>query len=618
MDFQDTDIQLLIKFISQLTGTNFIVDRRVKGKVTVYSPSRISTDEAYEVFKSVLEVHGFTIVPQGAVTKIVPMVAARNMSVPTLSAPSGGEGPDDKVVTQIVPLDFASSADLAKTLGPLVSKEGLLTSYGPGNILIINDYHSNIRRILTIIREADRKSMDASIGVFPMVNGNAKDAAEMVTKLLDSRSKIRAKRGDSVPHSVVGAERINTVIFIGGADDLRIVKNLVKSMDEPTPRGKGDIHLVYLENADAESAAKVLQSLVEDTTTVADTKERKVISKDVKVVADKATNSLAISARPDDFSLLEETIRKLDIPRRQVYVEALIMEVSADKGLSFGVNWGIGGSTHIRGTDGFVFGGSNPGGAPGVADTKNNAFNMPSGFSAGLVLFPFKIGDKLFGSVESVISASKVDTGFRILATPQLLTLDNEEAKVDVVDTIPYVEKVTTKSENTDESQTIKYKDVGVKLTVTPQIGKQNSLRLKLHQEVSRVVNKTVKVSESEPLLLAPTTKKREVETTVQVENGQTIVIAGLLARDESRDRNQIPGLGDMPGLGWLFKQRNTSTSDTNLLLFLTPRIIDTVDNARRMYREKRSFMEKVGVSDEGLGLPWIAPATLGAPVFEK
>lgn len=617
MDFVDTDIQMVIKFISQLTGTNFIVDRKVKGKVTVYSPSRITTSEAYEVFKSVLEVHGYTVVPQGAVTKIVPMVSARHMNVPTVAALGAGRA-GDAVVTQIVSLERGSALDLKQAIDPLVSKAGLLTVYAPGNMLIIHDYQSNLERILRVVREADRDSDDSCVGVFTMKNGSATETSALITELLATRIKASARHGDDAPYTVVGAERINAVVFIGGKSDYEIVKHFVESMDVPTPRGKGDIHLVYLENADAESAAKVLQELVTASSVVDGGKTHKGLSRDVKVVGDKSTNSLAISARPEDFAVLRETIQKLDVPRRQVYVEALIMEVSADKGLSFGVNWGAGGTTRFDGTEGLLFGGSNPGGAPGVVDTAKNAFSMPSGFSAGLVMFPFKIGDQQFGSVESLISASQVETGFKILATPQLMSLDNEEAKVDVVDTIPYVEKVTTESKDTESSQTIKYKDVGVKLAVTPQIGKQNNLRLKLHQEVSRIVNTTVSVGEGEPLLLAPTTKKRVVETTVEVENGQTIVIAGLLSRDENRDRNQVPGLGDIPGLGWLFKQKSSQTTDTNLLLFLTPRIIDTAESAERLYREKKRRIMRAGVDDNGLGLPWIAPAVPSAPVFVR
>lgn len=613
MDFEDADIRSLIKYISDVTGRNFIVDRRVKGRVTVLSPRAITADEAYGVFASVLEVHGFTTVEQGAVTKIVPSAQAQSMSVPTragLRPSAGGEA----VMTQVLPLTHASSLDLRKALSGLVSAAGLMADYPAGNMLIVTDYRSNVERIAGIVRRADTAARDGHVGVFAMRHGSAPATAEVVTRLLAERREARLRRGESVSHTVAGLARTNTVIVVGVQEDVELVRRLVRAMDVPTPEHTGTVHLVYLENADAASAAEVLRTLMEERAGETGTDATR---RHISVVADTATNALAIAAPQEEFAVLSQMIRRLDVARRQVYVEALIMEVSADKGLSFGVNWSAGGTTRIDGTDALVFGGSNPGGAPSVVDGARETFSMPSGFSAGLVLFPFTIGDQRFNSVESLISASKVDTGFKVLATPQLLTLDNEEARVDVVDTIPFVERVTTESKDTESTQSITYKDVGVKLTVTPQIGTHDMLRLRLHQEVSRVVNKTVSVGESEPLLLAPTTKKREVETTVQVRDGQTIVIAGLLSRDESRDRNQVPGLGDVPGLGWLFKSKSTRQSDTNLLLFLTPRIIDSPEHAARIAREKRRELERVGVDDDGLGEAWIAPPPLPQPVLE-
>ncbi|WP_159445985.1 type II secretion system secretin GspD [Desulfobaculum bizertense] len=614
MDFDNADIRLLIKVMSRLTGTNYVVDQRVKGKVTVFSPHELNAADACNVFESVLQGHGFSVVREGSVSRIVPSAEARSMNMQPLQTGKGA-GKHSGIVTRIIPLKRASAPELRKNLKALVSRIGIITASSSGNLLVITDFAPNVERIREIVAQADRENVPRSVQVFQLRYASAEELAQSIERLLP-RDAAQGKKAQVQAQSVMGESRTNRLLFLGSAEELRLVTELVRMLDTAAPLGCSDVHTVYLENADATGAAKVLQALVDaqEHETQGARDSHTLSQRKISVVADPATNSLLVAARPDAFRNLRQTIAQLDIPRRQVYVEALIMEVSADQGISFGVKWGLGDQFDIDGTPGLIYSGSNPGGPPGVVNTEKKSFTMPGGLSAGLVFFPFKIGDELFNSVESLISASRVDSNFRILATPQLLTLDNQQARVDVVDTIPYVEKVTSGTENTDESQTIRYRDVGVKLEVTPQIGRKNLLRLKLHQEVSRLVNSTVSVGEGEPLLLAPTTKKRQVDTTVQVRNGQTIVLAGLISRDEGQDENKVPGLADVPGLGWLFKQRSNTRVDTNLLLFLTPRILDTVESARLLTREKRGLLEfdvLSGASDSigvphPLAMPWV------------
>ena len=591
MDFDQVDIKVFIKFISELTGKNFVVDDKVRGKVTVLSPSKISVEEAYRVFESVLEVHGFTTVPAGKVIKVVPSVAARQKSVELRKTPQFVSRPDDRIITQIMPLLYANAQEVRKLLAPMVSKQGVVIAYNPTDTLIITDFQSNIQRLLSIVEEIDVEFQEANISVMPLEYASAEKLAESISRLLESKLKRVKGRRAEPPLRILSYERINMLIVLADRQNTQMVKALVKTLDQPTPKGAGNIQVVYLANAQAEELAKVLSGLPAKTQVKG---RQPVISTEVRIVADKATNSLVITAKPEEFQVLEPIILKLDIPRKQVYVEALIMEVSSSLSVSLGVNWTGAGKTSLPfgADDGVVFGGSNTGDIGVLNETGSLA--LPSGLTAGVVSFPITIGGITFSNLAAIINAAQTNNEFNIISTPQLMTLDNEEATIVVAENIPFTTRVDEGTSVTDRAiQSLEYKDVGTTLKVTPQINEKRFVKLKIYQEISRVVSETTQVSPTQ-VVLAPTTRKRTAETIVQVRDGQTVVIAGLVGDDVDVSVTKVPCLGDIPMLGWLFKSESRTTRRTNLLIFITPYIVASPQEAEEIYRQKSHYMDEL------------------------
>jgi general secretion pathway protein D len=301
-----------------------------------------------------------------------------------------------------------------------------------------------------------------------------------------------------------------------------------------------------------------------------------------------------ITAKPEEFQVLEPIILKLDIPRKQVYVEALIMEISSSLSVSVGMDWTVGEETNLPfgADDGVAFGGSNTGDI-GVLDAAGQ-LALPSGLTAGVVAFPITIGDITFSNLAAIINAAQTNNDFNIISTPQLMTLDNEEATVVVAENIPFSTRVDEGTAVTDRAiQSLEYRDVGVTLKVTPQINEKRFVKLKIYEEISRVVSETTQVSPTQ-VVLAPTTRKRTAETNVQVRDGQTVVIAGLVGDDVDVSVTKVPCLGDIPILGWLFKSESRTTRRTNLLIFLTPYIVASPQEAEEIYRQKSNYMDEL------------------------
>ncbi len=591
MDFDQVDIKVFIKFISELTGKNFVIDDKVRGKVTVLSPSKISVEEAYKVFESVLEVNGFTTVPAGKVIKVVPSVEARQKSVELRRAPLFVPRPDDRIITQIIPLLHAEAQEVRKLLAPLVSKQGVVIAYDPTDILIITDFQSNIQRLLSIVEEIDVEFKEATITVVPLEYASSESLSTTVSGLLETKQKQVRGRRAGPPLKILSYERINMLIILADRQNTQMIKALVKTLDQPTPKGAGNIQVVYLENAQAEELAKVLTGLPSKPQAKG---EQPVISTDVKIVADKATNALVITAKPEEYQVLEPIIQQLDIPRKQVYVEALIMEVRATLQISVGVDWAVADETNLPlgADDGVAFGGSRTSGVSVLDQTGNLA--LPAGLTAGVVSFPVTIGGITFSNLAALITAAHTDNNFNVIATPQLMTLDNEEASVVVAENIPFSTRVDEGTAVTDRAiQSFEYRDVGVTLKVTPQINERRFVKLKIFEEISRVVSETTQLSPTQ-VVLAPTTTKRTAETNVQVRDGQTVVIAGLVGDNVDVSTTKVPCLGDIPILGWLFKSETRSTTRTNLLIFLTPYIVAAPEEADEIYLRKSKLMEKV------------------------
>jgi general secretion pathway protein D len=592
IDFNDVDINVFIKFIAELTGKNFIVDNRVKGKVTIISPAKISVDEAYLVFESVLEVHGFTTVDSGNVIKIVSSPEARTKSIETLTEYRSMD-PEDKLVTQLVPLRYADPNTITRLFRPLISKSSVILPYQPTNMLIITDFYSNIKRLMRILKTIDVPGVGQELTVIPLQHADAQKLVRTLSTVFQQRRRA-AKKGAS-PDDVtkfVADERTNTIVVLASEDDTARVKELISRLDQEMPRGKEKIHVYYLENAVAEELAKVLQSLSTKAkpTQAKGKKEAPIVSEKTNITADKATNSLIIMAEKDDYMVLQDIIQKLDIPRAMVYIESLIMEVNIDNGFSLGAEWIAMGETDLN-SDSAAVGGGFSGGETGFSNLGGllapaaGIATLPAGFSMGVFSEPLKIGDLTFPNLSAIVQAFKKDKDVHILSTPQIMTTDNEEASITVGKNVPYLTK--SGSSTVESYNTYEYKDVGITLKITPQISKDKRIRLKIAQEITKL--DTALTSGDRP-----TTLKRTVDTTVIVNDKNTVVIGGLIDDSLSTTEYKVPCLGSIPGLGWAFKSLSNSREKTNLFVFLTPHVVKSPLDAKKMFDKKKEEIERI------------------------
>ncbi|MFO7686765.1 MAG: type II secretion system secretin GspD [Desulfobacterales bacterium] len=582
IDFNNVDINVFIKFISELTGKNFIVDQRVRGNVTIISPTKISVAEAYKVFESVLDVHGFSTVQAGKVTKILPSPEARTSDIPTRTS-TQPIAPQDQLVTQLIPLTYADPNEIKRLFTPMVSKTSLIVAYEPTNMLIVTDVLSNIQRLIKILKEIDVAGVGREISVIPLQHADSTKMVETLTGLFQTKGA--PKQGTTRDNiKFVADVRTNTVIVLASEVEMARIRQLIDFLDRETPRGKEKIRVYYLEYANAEEIAKVLQNLPsKDTTTTKETAAggaagAPLLAGKVNITADKATNSLVITASSDDYTVVEEVIKKLDIPRPMVYIEAVIMEVNAQRDFSLGTEWTAAGDTTIGNRDAAVGGGfltptsAIPGLTQGI---------LPQGFSFGVFTEAIDIAGIKFNNLTALVTAFKQDRDVNILQTPQILTTENEEAKINVGRNIPFQTRTSTTDNETFNS--FEYRDVGTILKITPHISIERLVRLTIGLEVSALESTTD---------FRPTTLKRTIDTTVIVDDKSTIVIGGLIDDTSAVAEFKVPLLGDIPVLGWLFKYQNRSQQKTNLYIFLTPHVINNPSEAAAVYGQKKTVMD--------------------------
>jgi len=609
LDFDNVDISVLVKFVSELTGKNFIIDDKVKGKVTIMSPKKIPLEDVYKVFLSVLEINGFTVVPSGSMIKIIPSVVAREKGLETRTKKDPA-AQEDRMVTQILPLERANPDEVKRILDPIIPKTSSVLSYPPAGMLVITDYLSNIKRIQEIVTALDVEGAGDQISYVPLQNASASEVVKALNTIF-TQSPARGKAATIL--KAVADSRTNAIILLATGAETENVRKLIAFMDKDVPRGESNIQVYRLQNSVAEDLAKVLTNIVKESAstsgtapaTGAKTAPTTVVSKNVQIVPDKATNTLVVMAEREDYKIIENIIKQLDVPRPMVYIEALIMEVDASKDFKLGVEWrGITEHGSVDGVPTAAFAGSG-----GTSSTTTGGYNIldslltvttagvvgafPPGFSMGMVGAGIKIGDVTFPSIGAVVQAYKTDSDVSILSTPQIMTLDNEEAEINVGSNVPYV----TRQDQTNAGTTgatnyssYEYRDVGVNLKVTPNINEENFIRLKINQEVTKV--------QSGADQARPTTLKRTAKTSVIVKDNETVVIGGLVGDATQGSTYKFPLLGDIPLLGWLFKTKSSSREKTNLYIFLTPHIVRTQADAAKLYQEKRGSMGEI---EEGL-----------------
>ncbi len=595
IDFDNVDIQVFIKFVSELTGRNFLIDDKVKGKVTVISPKKIAIDEVYKVFESVLEIYGFTTVQAGEVTKVIPSLEARGKNLGLLQK-GDAVAAADRLVTQIISLQHASADDMKKVLDPLISKTSIILAYPPAGMLIITDVQSNIKRLLEIVAALDVDGVGEVISYIPLKSAYA---TEIVKSLI---AVFPPQRPGAMPIRIVADERTNSVILMASEQNSTHIKKLIGFMDKDIPRTGSSLNVYRLQNGNAEDMVKVLMNLpkevAKDPKAPQAAAKTPVLSKDVNVVADKATNTLIITADREDYKILEGVIQKLDVPRPMVYIEALIMEVSVNKNFNVGVEWrGLKdiGSADLKnlGPNATAIGMAGFTGTSIIPQINAQGVPIiPGGLSLGVIGAAINIGGIAFPNIGAVIQAYKKDSDISILSTPQLLTLNNEDAEINVGKNVPYLTRSDTSVASPGQTfgQSFEYKDVGVILKITPNINEDQFVRLKIDQQVTSIADASLNNT--------PTTFKRTAKTTVVIKDNETVVIGGMIDDQSSADTIGVPCLGDIPGLGWLFKTQGRSRGKTNLFVFITPRIVRNQAEAAAIYEKKLS---EVGNVEEGI-----------------
>lgn len=562
-NFNNADIRSVIKFVSEFSHKNFLVDNRVQGRVTIISPRPIPAKDAYQVFLSILEINGFTAVETGNVTKIVPLVEGKQKSIPVMKRDRGASG--DALVTQIIPLRHAQAQQLVTLLRPLMSPQSYLSAYPPTNTLVLADVASNATRLMEVI---DALDVEEAVGV--RIEHLEFASAEKVSRLLTDLFATHTQGGGSVPFRAIAYTPANALVLVGGGALLHDAMEVVERLDVAPQREKGNLEVRYLKNADAEDVAKVLNELISAAKAPAEGGQagKPVFAGEVKVVADPATNALLITADASDREALNRIIDKLDIRRLQVLVEALIVEVTADTAKQFGIEWRAMGDFTQPGRK--PFGGTtftNQGGT-NINTVAANPLNAGNGLVVGLINGTITFNGQTYANLGALLRALESVTDANVLSTPNILTMDNEEAEILVGQNVPFITgQSTTQAGVTNPFQTIERKDVGITLKVTPQISEGDTVRLKIYQEVSSVTGGTAQEG-------GFITSKRSIKTTVLANNDQIVVLGGLMRDDNSTSVQRVPCIGRVPVLGEPFKFTEIRKAKTNLMVFLRPHII--------------------------------------------
>ncbi len=567
LNYKDADIRKVVEAVSEVTGKNFILDPRVTGKVTLLSSTPMSPDAFYEAFLSILQVHGYVAIQSGDLIKIIPDATARQFAGPI--GTSGAAGPDD-LATQVIQVRNVGATQLVPILRPLIPQYGHLVAHAGSNMLIISDRAANVARMVNIIRRIDQAS-DEDIEVVPLEHASAAEIVRIMTALTQTN------RSDGVPvtTSLVADSRTNSVLIGGDKADRLRLRTLIAHLDTPLEEG-GDTQVRYLRYADAEELSTKLQQHFSGQAQGAAAAQGGAAggaaSQQVSVWSDTQTNAIVVNAPPKMMRSLMQIVDKLDIRRAQVLLEVIIVEVIADKTAELGVTWAIrdedGSNTPIALTN-------FPDAGPGVvqlagAAAGDGTTDPGSLIGTGITVGVGRISDSGL-SFAAILRALEGAADTNIISTPSIVTTDNEEASLNVGQEVPFVTGSFTNTGSTGGAvnpfQTINREQVGVKLTITPQINEGDSLLLKINQEISNI-------AQSAEGAVDLITNERIIETTVIVDDGQILVLGGLL-EDVLRESDQrVPFLGSIPGLGALFRTRATDKVKTNLMVFIRPKIL--------------------------------------------
>ncbi len=615
LNLKDADIRVLIDTVASVTGKNFIIDPRVKAKVTVVSSQPMAADELYQVFLSILQVHGFAAVPVGDVIKIVPDVNAKQGPVPTAGA-ARTHAAGDQLITRVIQINHVPAAQLVPILRPLIPQQGQLAAYQPSNVLLISDRAANVNRLVEIISRIDRPDQ-SDIEIIPLKYAPASEVARTLSTLQKQDAKGSLMPGQP---SITADERTNSILISGDKSTRLRLRGLIAHLDTPLDNG-GDTQVIFLKYAQAEELVKILTGVSKSNTSAKSRTGAKsspsrggksVVTarrptgygtrQDVSIQADITNNAIVITAPPAIQQELKQVISQLDIRRDQVLVEAIIAEVSQELAKELGTSLAVG-STNASGRANSPALVTNLGQLTSTALAVANGGQIPSSLS-GLLLGGGDLAKGGGTSFGILLKALGSDAATNILSTPTLVTLDNVEAEITVGQEVPFLTgQFTSTGTNTNSVnpfQTIERKDVGLTLKIKPQINEGDAVMLEIQQESSTLAATAGGLSTADVV-----TNKRTIKTSVLAEDGQVIVLGGLMD-DSYRDTSEkVPLLGDIPVLGHLFRFNGTKKSQQTLMVFIRPVILRDAKSARAYTRAKyndlRSRQLEAKLQDRGL-----------------
>lgn len=610
LNFVDADIESVVKAIGQITNKNFLIDPRVKGTISINTAKPVPRAMTYSILISALRVQGFATIDENGYTSIVPEVDAKGKYTARLAS---GKQSGGQIVTQVFVIKYENAGQLVNIVKPLLSPNSVINAYPGSNALIVTDYADNLNKIVKLIEAIDKPSQAENV-IIKLKFASAVEITQTINRLL-SDGNIANEPSKRI-QAVADARSNSIILHAENRSLIARAATLIEQLDVPTNAGSA-IHVVYLKNADSTKLASTLRALLsgkasESSLTTSTQSSSQATSVDVSkaaassqsanqaiaspflplastqesgmIQADAATNSLLITAPDHVFNMLRGVIDKLDMRRAQLYIEALIAEVSTDKAAEFGIQWqGLGGDNRTGGTQAvggtkFVTGGI----ITGAANLNAAGGGLNLGLLHGSINIP-GIGE--VANLGVLAHALESNANANILSKPNLLMLDNEEAKIVIGQNVPFVtgQYAQTNGATVAPFQTIERQDVGLTLKVKPQISEGNSIKLEIHQEVSSVANAAGSAG--------ITTNKRSIDTSVLVDDGNIIVLGGLIEDTVSDTVNKVPLLGDIPVIGALFRSVGRGHKKTNLMVFLRPYVIRNAEDSSKISNERYDYI---------------------------
>lgn len=619
-NFEETDLEELTKQMQKLTGINLILDGKgLKGKISIMAPTPITVGDAWKAYLTALEINGFTLIKSGSFYKIV---QTRDIRYTPTKIYTGNYTPDtDNYVMRILPLKNIDSTEVTRSFRPFMTRFGRIIDIKQTNTIIVQDTGSNINRLVRLIKFIDVPGYEESLQIIPVKNSSAAEIAKLLDQILksagtsSSKSRTNTTNNSESISKIIAENRTNSIIAMANAQGAKQLRELINKLDVTTvSQGGGRIHVYYINHGDAEELAKTLSNLVSgaqqsssssssrtsrlrsrlNNTSNSSNSGSQLFSDDVKITADKDNNALVVTASPTDYLTLKEVIKKLDVPRDQVYVEGLIMETNVDNSRSLGISivsaTGSGAAQRIT---------SGPTGdfTSLLAGTYTSLGGIFAGIGAGSKVQVTQSGQTVtVNSINALIKAVASNANTNVLATPQVLALDNTESSFEVGEQVPIVKQLSTATGTTNSTEMQK---VALTLKITPQINKVTRfIKLKIDQTIDDFSNRAVSGSAS-----GSATTTRSINTTAIVRDKDTIAMGGLMRDTESYQNSKVPLLGDIPVLGWLFKSSEKTVQKMNLLFFMTPRILANyqADNAANVkdLLNRRSYHLKKAIGEE-------------------